>query len=255
MVPEAAAEVAMTVSFDFGGRAVIVTGAAGGIGLAVAERFTEAGARVWLADVDEDAAEVAAAGMPGATGVHCDVRDPAAANALAERVVAEAGGVDVLVNNAGILRDRMLWKLTDADWSAVIGVHLTGTFNCTRAVVPAMRERGRGRIVNVTSYTGLHGNVGQAAYAAAKAGIVGLTKTSAKELGRFGITVNAISPLADTAMVASIPAEQRERLEQLVPAGRVGAPEEIAPAVAFLASDEAAYITGAVLPVDGGRSM
>jgi 3-oxoacyl-[acyl-carrier protein] reductase len=245
----------MTVSFDFGGRAVIVTGAAAGIGLAVAERFTEAGARVWLADVDEEAAEVAAAGMPGATGVHCDVRDPAAANALAERVVAEAGGVDVLVNNAGILRDKMLWKLTDADWSAVIGVHLTGTFNCTRAVVPAMRERGRGRIVNVTSYTGLHGNVGQAAYAAAKAGIVGLTKTSAKELGRFGITVNAISPLADTAMVASIPAEQRERLEQLVPAGRLGAPQEIAPAVAFLASDEAAYITGAVLAVDGGRSM
>jgi 3-oxoacyl-[acyl-carrier protein] reductase len=245
----------MTISFDFGGRSVIVTGAAAGIGLAMAELFTKAGARVWLADVDEQAIEAVAAGMAGATGVRCDVRDPAATNALAKRVVAEAGGVDVLVNNAGILRDKMLWKLTDEDWSAVLGVHLTGAFNCTRAVVPSMRERGRGRIINVTSYTGLHGNVGQAAYAAAKAGIIGLTKTSAKELGRYGITVNAISPLADTAMVASIPAEQRERLNQIVPAGRVGAPAEIAPAVAFLASDEAAYITGTVLPVDGGRSM
>jgi 3-oxoacyl-[acyl-carrier protein] reductase len=245
----------MTISFDFGGRAVIVTGAAAGIGLAMAEFFTRAGARVWLADVDEEAVEAAAAGMPGATGVRCDVRDSAAANELAKRVVAESGGVDVLVNNAGILRDRMLWNLTDADWSAVIDVHLTGTFNCTRAVVPSMRDRRRGRIVNVTSYTGLHGNVGQAAYAAAKAGIIGLTKTCAKELGRYGITVNAISPLADTAMVASISPEQRERLNQLVPAGRVGAPQEIAPAVAFLASDEAGYITGTVLPVDGGRSM
>jgi 3-oxoacyl-[acyl-carrier protein] reductase len=245
----------MTVSFDFGGRAVIVTGAAAGIGLALAEFFTRSGARVWLADVDEEAVEAVAAGMPGATGVRCDVSDSASADALAQRVVAESGGVDVLVNNAGILRDKMLWKLSDADWSAVLGVHLTGSFNCTRAVVPSMRERGRGRIVNVTSYTGLHGNVGQAAYAAAKAGIIGLTKTAAKELGRYGITVNAISPLADTAMVASIPAEQRERLEQIVPAGRVGAPAEIAPAVAFLASDEAAYITGVVLPVDGGRAM
>jgi 3-oxoacyl-[acyl-carrier protein] reductase len=245
----------MTMSFNFGGRAVIVTGAAAGIGLAMAEFFTKAGARVWLADVDEEGAEAAAAGLPGATGIRCDVRDSDAANALARRVVAETGAVDVLVNNAGILRDKMLWHLTDADWSAVIGVHLTGAFNCTRAVVPSMRDRGRGRIINVTSYTGLHGNVGQAAYAAAKAGIIGLTKTSAKELGRYGITVNAISPLAETAMVASIPPERRERLNELIPAGRVGAPEEIAPAVAFLASDEAAYITGTVLPVDGGRSM
>jgi 3-oxoacyl-[acyl-carrier protein] reductase len=159
------------------------------------------------------------------------------------------------VNNAGILRDRVVWKLTDADWQAVLGVHLTGTFNMTRAAVPAMREQGYGRFVNVTSYTGLHGNVGQANYAAAKAGIIGFTRTTAKELARFGITVNAISPNAETDMVASIPEDRLAELRAEIPMGRFSAPSEAAPAVGFLASEEAGYITGVVLPVDGGLSI
>jgi 3-oxoacyl-[acyl-carrier protein] reductase len=153
-----------------------------------------------------------------------------------ERVVADAvdltGRVDVCVNNAGILRDRMLWKLSDDDWEAVLAVHLGGTFRCTRACVPHFRKRGYGRVINVTSYTGLHGNVGQVAYAAAKAGIIGFTKTAAKELAAFGVTVSAISPNADTRKVQSIPAEKRAELEALIPQRRFGSGREIAAGVA-----------------------
>lgn len=163
--------------------------------------------------------------------------------------------MDVIVNNAGLLRDRVLWKTDDADWDAVVGVSLGGTFKLTRACVPHFREQGYGRVVNVTSYTGLHGNVGQAAYAAAKAGVIGFTKTAAKELGRFGITVNAISPNAQTRMIDSIPADQLEQLRSQTALGRFGDPDEIAAGVLFLASEEAGYVTGVVLPVDGGISM
>jgi len=177
-----------------------------------------------------------------------------------ERVVAAAvgrtGRVDVLVNNAGILRDKVLWKLTDEDWDAVLGVHLGGTFRFTRACVPHFRSQGAGgRVINVTSYTGLHGNAGQANYAAAKAGIVGFTKTAAKELARFGVTVNAISPNAETRMVQSIPPEKLREIAALIPLGRFADPDEICAAVLFLASEEAGYVTGAVVPVDGGISM
>jgi 3-oxoacyl-[acyl-carrier protein] reductase len=169
--------------------------------------------------------------------------------------VTRTGRLDVVVNNAGILRDRVVWKLTDDDWHAVLGVHLTGTFNMTRAAIPTMRDQSYGRFVNVTSYTGLHGNVGQANYAAAKAGIIGFTRTTAKELARFGITVNAISPNAETDMVASIPEDRLEALRAEIPMNRFSAPSEACPAVGFLASEEAAYITGVVLPVDGGLSI
>lgn len=145
--------------------------------------------------------------------------------------------------------------ISDDDWDAVLGVSLTGTFRLTRACVPHFRERSHGRVINISSYTGLHGNVGQAAYAAAKAGVVGFTKTAAKELGRFGITVNAIVPNARTRMVESIPAAQREALETQIPLGRFGEPGEMAATAAFLASGEAAYITGTVVAVDGGLSM
>jgi 3-oxoacyl-[acyl-carrier protein] reductase len=149
----------------------------------------------------------------------------------------------------------MLWKLTDEDWDKVIDVSLGGTFRFTRACVPHFRERGYGRVVNVTSHTGLHGNMGQAAYGAAKAGVIGFTKTAAKELARFGITVNAISPNAQTRMIDSIPEERRKGVEATIPVGRFADPDEIADGVLFLASPEAAYITGAVLPIDGGIAI
>jgi 3-oxoacyl-[acyl-carrier protein] reductase len=176
-----------------------------------------------------------------------------------ERTVAEAveqtGRIDVMFNNAGLLRDRMLWKLEDAEWDEVVGVSLGGTFRFTRACVPHFRARAYGRVVNVTSYTGLHGNLGQSAYAAAKAGVIGFTKTAAKELARFGVTVNAISPNAQTRMIDSIPEAHRAELQALIPLGRFADPEEIATGVLFLASPDAGYVTGVVLPIDGGIAM
>jgi 3-oxoacyl-[acyl-carrier protein] reductase len=176
-----------------------------------------------------------------------------------DRVIALAtdrtGRIDVVVNNAGLLRDKVLWKLEDRDWDAVLAVHLGGTFRFTRACVPYFRKQTYGRVINVTSYTGLHGNPGQAAYAAAKAGVIGFTKTAAKELARFGVTVNAISPNADTRMIASVTPEKRAELEALIPLRRFAQPAEMASAVMFLASEEAGYITGVVLPVDGGLAM
>jgi 3-oxoacyl-[acyl-carrier protein] reductase len=243
-----------TTRFDFSGRTAIVTRAGRGIGLALARRFTEAGASVIMVDRDEDVL-APAAGEVGWIPVSANVAESADVERVVAQAVEDTGRVDVLVNNAGILRDKMLWKLDDADWEAVLGVHLGGTFRFTRACVPHFRERGAGRVVNVTSYTGLHGNLGQAAYAAAKAGIIGFTKTAAKELARFGVTVNAISPNAATRMVDSIPEERRTQAETLIPLGRFAEPYEISATVAFLASDEAAYITGAVVPVDGGIAM
>lgn len=172
-----------------------------------------------------------------------------------QQVIDSTGRIDVLVNNAGLLRDGVLWKLTDEAWDQVVNVHCGGTFRFTRACVPHFRARLHGRVINVTSYTGLHGNVGQANYATAKAGVVGFTKTAAKELAPFGVTVNAISPNAETRMVRSIPAEKKADLARGIPMGRFADAVEMCPAVGFLASDEALYITGVVLPVDGGLSM
>ncbi|HEY8479945.1 MAG TPA: SDR family oxidoreductase [Spirillospora sp.] len=242
------------VTYDFTGRTVVVTGAARGVGRAIGEHFHASGATVYL--VDSDAEEVAAAGREtGAEGVVADVSDTAQVTEVVERVVAETGRLDVLVNNAGILRDGVLWKLTDEDYEAVMAVHAGGTFKFSRAAVPHFRRQGGGRIINVTSYTGLRGNPGQSNYAMAKAGIIGFTKTAAKELARFGVTVNAISPNARTRMIASIPPERLAQLTAEIPMGRFAEPSEIAGAVAFLASEDAAYITGVVLPVDGGISL
>lgn len=240
------------ISFNFTGRTAIVTGAARGIGFALAQRFQEAGATVFMVDSDSEELGAAAAKL-GAHAQPADVSSSADVARVVSSAIETTGRIDILVNNAGILRDRVLWKLTDDDWEQVLAVHAGGTFRFTRACVPHFRERGFGRVINVTSYTGLHGNRGQANYATAKAGIIGFTKTAAKELGAFGVTVNAVSPNAATRMTATIP---EERIAELTgPIERFADPSEIASAVCFLASDEAAYITGVVLPVDGGVSI
>jgi 3-oxoacyl-[acyl-carrier protein] reductase len=244
----------MNCRFDFSGRTVVVTGAAQGIGRALAMAFLEAGANVVPSDQNADALRDSWAGT-AALPTPCDVADATQVAALLEEAKAWNGSVDVVVNNAGITRDTISWKMADEQWRLVLDVHLTGTFNMTRAAIPYMRDAGWGRIVNVTSYTGLHGNIGQSNYAAAKAGIIGFTKTIAKEVARFGITVNAISPNAETAMIDVVPDEKKAELVAMTPLGRFGTAAEMAPAVEFLASDEAAYVTGIVLPVDGGLSM
>lgn len=242
------------ISFDFNGRTVIVTGAGQGIGKAIGTHFAACGATVFLVDFDAEVLEATAAEL-GVTGLVADVSDTASVEAAVQAAIEATGRLDVVVNNAGILRDKVLWKLTDDDFEQVLAVHAGGTFRFTRAAVPHFRNQGYGRIVNITSYTGLHGNIGQANYATAKAGIIGFTKTAAKELARFGITVNAISPNAETRMIASVPEDKRAELTAVIPMGRFADPAEMAAAVAFLASEEAGYITGVVLPVDGGLSM
>ncbi|OUC78070.1 SDR family NAD(P)-dependent oxidoreductase [Gordonia lacunae] len=240
------------ITFDFTGKSVIVTGAARGIGQALAAHFVSAGATVFMVDFDKDELESAAREI-GGIAVAADVGATEDVDRVVSTVVAETGRVDILINNAGILRDKVLWKLTDDDWDQVLRVHAGGTFKFIRACAPHFRVQEFGRIVNITSYTGLHGNRGQANYATAKAGIIGLTKTAAKELAAFGVTVNAISPNAATRMTASIPDEKIAELTG--PISRFADPSEMADAIAFLASEEAGYITGVVLPVDGGVSM
>ncbi|MFD9502349.1 SDR family oxidoreductase [Streptomyces sp. NPDC060035] len=242
------------VEFDFTERTVIVTGAARGVGLAIAERFAVAGAQVVMVDLDEDVVREAAEAI-GAFGIAADVSNTADVEAVVEAALRRTRRVDIVVNNAGILRDGVVWKLSDDDWSQVLAVHAGGTFKLTRAAVPHMRAQGAGRIINVTSYTGLRGNIGQSNYGAAKAAIIGFTKATAKELAGFGITVNAISPNAETRMIAGVPPEKREQLLAQIPLKRFADPAEMASAVAFLASDEAGYITGVVLPVDGGIAI
>ena len=239
--------------FRFAGRTVIVTGAGRGIGLALARFFKDAGAEVFGLDRDESALKEAAEN--GIRTRVVDVADTGSVEAAVAEVMTATGRIDVLVNNAGMLRDAMSWKLSDEDWDSVLAVHAGGAFRLTRACTPHFRSQRFGRIVNVTSYSGLHGNLGQANYATAKAGIVGLTKTLAKELAAFGVTVNAISPNAATRMIDSMPEDRRAEVAAQIPLGRFADPSEIAAAVGFLASEEAAYITGVVLPVDGGLAM
>jgi 3-oxoacyl-[acyl-carrier protein] reductase len=242
------------------GRAAIVTGAAQGIGLAIARRLSEEGAAVVVADIDEERSRQAAMELQGqglALGVGCDVTDPEQVEALVARCREEVGDLDIMVNNAGITRDATMRKMPVEDFDAVIGVHLRGTWLGTKAASLAMREQGSGgAIVNISSISGKVGNAGQTNYSAAKAGIVGLTKAAAKEVGHAGVRVNAIQPgLIHTAMTAEMPAEIFEARVKEIPLGRAGDPEDVANAALFLASDLSSYLTGIVIEVGGGRHI
>jgi len=246
------------------GRVAVVTGAARGIGAGTAKRFADEGAAVAILDLDESAA-VATADSLGATkaiGVGCDVADAAAVEAAVGRVTEELGRLDVLVNNAGITRDNLLFKMTEEDWDLVMGVHLKGAFLMTKAAQKHFVAQKYGKIVNLSSVSAL-GNRGQANYSAAKMGIQGFTRTLGIELGPFGINANAIAPgfiateMTDaTAARLGMDVEEFRRLNaEHNPVKRVGFPEDIAAAAAFLASDEASYITGQTLYVDGGAKL
>jgi 3-oxoacyl-[acyl-carrier protein] reductase len=234
------------------GRVALITGAARGIGAVTARAFAQAGARVAL--LDREAADLAtAAAETGGVAFPADVTDAAAVRRAVDGIVARWGRLDILVNNAGIVRDAALADVTDDDWSATLDVNLRGTMLCARAAVPHMKAAGFGRILSATSIVARTGNYGQTAYAASKAGIVGLTRTWARELGPRGITANAVAPgFIDTGMVKTVPAKVMAEVMARTPAGRMGRPEEVASVYLFLASDLASFINGAVVGVDGG---
>lgn len=241
-------------------KVAIITGAAGGIGFAAANVFAKEGAKVAIVDFNEQQG-VESVNLLKEKGYEAhffqvNVADRDSVNAMVASVIDTYGGIDILVNNAGITKDAMLSKLSVEDFQKVIDVNLTGVFHCTQAVLPAMIERGKGRIINTSSVSGVYGNVGQTNYAATKAGVVGMTKTWAKELGRKGINVNAVAPgFIETGMTAKVPEKILDQMRMMVPLGRLGLPEDIANAYLFLASDESNYVNGTVLHVDGGIMM
>ena len=241
------------------GRVALVTGAGSGIGEATARRFVAEGAIVAVNDVDVDRARAVAGALEKEGGrtlaVPANVTRRDEVEAMVARVVAELGRLDVLINNAGINRDAMSHKMTEEQWDQVLAVNLKGTFLCAQAALPTMRERGWGRVVN-TSSVGALGNIGQANYAASKAGVIGLTRTLALEYAKYGVTVNCVAPGAVlTPMLAGVPEPIRQKITAQIPMGRIADPAEIAGVHVFLASEDAGFITGQVLFVDGGMSV
>src|SRR5512136_482336 len=239
----------------------VVTGAAQGIGRAIAETLARRGAHVVVADINLEKAQATAQAIAASTGrrviaVQTNVVDSASAQAMIDRTLAEFGRIDVLVNNAGTTRDNLIVRISDADWDLVLGVNLKGAFNCAKAAARPMMKQRYGRIVNISSVSGLAGQAGQTNYSSSKAGLIGFTKALAKEVGSRGITVNAVAPgFVPTDLTNEILAKVQDEAIKMTPLGRLGAVEDIAYAVAFLVSDEASFITGQVLSVDGGLAM
>jgi 3-oxoacyl-[acyl-carrier protein] reductase len=245
------------MKIDLTGRTALVTGSTRGIGRAIAETLAGAGARVAVVGRDQvKAAEAADTVGNGAQAFACDVGDVASIVALIESVEKAFGQIDILVNNAGLTRDNILFRISDEDWDTVLDANLRGAFIAIRAASRGMIKRRWGRIINIASVVGIIGNKGQANYAASKAGLIGLTKSVARELGSRNVLVNAVAPgFIDTDMTAAMTPEARAALSGQIPLGRLGSPRDVAGVVAFLASEHAAYITGQTLVVDGGMVM
>jgi 3-oxoacyl-[acyl-carrier protein] reductase len=241
-------------AIDLTGKTAFVTGSTRGIGLSIARTLHAAGARVAIVGRDQAKAAGVAAGLgERAVGVGCDVADAGQVEAAITAAESALGPIDILVNNAGLTRDNIVLRLSDSDWDAVLDANLKGAFHTIRAVIKGMMKRRAGRIINITSVVGLTGNKGQANYAASKAGLIGLSKSVAREYASRGVLVNCIAPgFIETDMTAALPPEARAALLEQIALGRLGQPEDIAAAALFLASDLAGYITGQVLVVDGG---
>ncbi|MBC7329412.1 3-oxoacyl-[acyl-carrier-protein] reductase [bacterium] len=245
----------------FEGKVAIITGAGRGIGKAIAERLASEGADVVVCDIDKEAAERTAEEIRSkysvkAIAISADVAKEGDVNSMVEETIKNFGRVDFLINNAGITKDSLLLRMSEEEWDKVIAVDLKSVFLCTRAVIRHMMRQRFGRIVNISSVIGLRGNVGQANYASAKAGIIGFTKSSARELAGRNITVNAVAPgYIQTEMTERLPQDVREEMLKQVPLGRPGQPEDVAGVVAFLCSEDASYITGEIIRVDGGMAM
>lgn len=242
---------------DFTNKTVIVTGSVRGIGRAIAEQFAGLNANVVISDLDEETVERAVGEIGGTTvGFKADVAKAADIDRLFEKTVERFGRVDIVVNNAGIARDSIMIRMAEKDWDMVLDINLKGAFLVTKAAARIMMKQRYGRIVNISSVVGLSGNAGQANYAASKAGLIGLTKSSAKELASRGITVNAVAPgFIATEMTEALPEAAKQQFLERMFLKRPGSPQDVAAAVLFFASDEASYITGQVLAVDGGLSM
>lgn len=246
---------------DLIGKKAIVTGGRRGIGRAIVEVFAQRGAEVLIADRNMEECTAVAQEISQATGQRIiptvvDVTDATQTRSMIELAQKEFGRIDILVNNAGVTRDTLIMRMEEDDWDIVLDTNLKGVFNCSKAVIRSMMKQRYGRIINISSVSGLAGQVGQTNYSASKAGVIGFTKALAREVASRQITVNAVAPgFVPTALTNDLPDELKETMIKLTPLGRWGTPEEIAYAVAFFASDQAAYITGQVLSIDGGMMM
>ncbi len=245
---------------DLKGKVAIVTGGAQGIGKSIAMQLAQAGANVVIADVVEEVAKSTAQEISQkgneAISIKVDVSSLSSVEEMAKKTLDKFGRIDILVNNAGITRDALVMRMKEEDWDLVLDINLKGAFNCIKTVSPVMMKQKSGKIVNIASIVGIIGNIGQANYSASKAGLIALTKTCARELASRRINVNAVAPgFIQTSMTERLPAQVKEKLSSQIPFGEIGKPEDVASAVMFLVSEQASYITGEVIRVDGGMAM